>query len=263
MVRPASPAARIRTLENLKSRKGKARRRPHERQWRKTMALGLTYNTGGGDFTAIMKYDARAGRMFREDRKQADGGAWVKDSVDVTNIFKAVFDFENIEVGYINFPQGGAPDFQMVALGDPMPQRPSQTHNQGVRFMLKLSKDAAGDGAAIRELAGTSAAFRMGVDELHDAYETQKAANRGKLPIVALKTTLPITSGSGTKKSTNYQPVFEIVGRAPRRSGFRTQGADKASRYDHERGTHYWINAGRAARTKANGGGGRRLRLIR
>jgi hypothetical protein len=180
------------------------------------MALGLTYNTGGGDFTAIMKYDARAGRMFREDRKQADGGAWVKDSVDVTNIFKAVFDFENIEVGYINFPQGGAPDFQMVALGDPMPQRPSQTHNQGVRFMLKLSKDAAGDGAAIRELAGTSAAFRMGVDELHDAYETQKAANRGKLPIVALKTTLPITSGSGTKKSTNYQPVFEIVGWAAR-----------------------------------------------
>lgn len=180
------------------------------------MALGFTYSTGGGDFTAIMKYDARAGRMFREDRKQDAGGAWVKDSVDVTHNFKAVFDFENIEVGYINFPQGGAPDFCLVGLGDPYPQRPTPNHAQGVRFMLKLAKDTAGDGAAIREIAGTSASFRMGVDELHNAYEAGKAANPGKLPIVALKSTLPVTSGSGAKKSTNYQPVFEIVGWAAR-----------------------------------------------
>jgi hypothetical protein len=33
---------------------------------------------------------------------------------------------------------------------------------------------------------------------------------------VVLKTTMPITSGSGDKKSTNYQPVFEISGWAPR-----------------------------------------------
>lgn len=180
------------------------------------MALGFTYNSGGGDFTAIMKYDARAGRMFREDRKQDAGGAWIKDSIDVTSNFKAVVDFENIEVGYINFPQGGAPDFCMVALGDPYPQRPSANHAQGVRFMLKLAKDTAGDGAAIREIAGTSASFRMGIDELHNAYEAQKAANPGKLPIITLKTTLPVTSGQGTKKSTNYQPVFEIVGWAAR-----------------------------------------------
>jgi hypothetical protein len=180
------------------------------------MALGFTYSSGGGDFIAIVKYDARAGRIFREDRKQDTGGQWVKDSVDLTGNFKAVFDFENIEVGYINFPQGGAPDFVMAALGEPYPQRPSTNHNQGVRFMLKLAKDAAGDAAAIREIAGTSAAFRMGIDELHDAYTAQKAANAGKLPIVTLKSTLPVTSGQGTKKSTNYQPVFEIVGWAAR-----------------------------------------------
>lgn len=180
------------------------------------MALGFTYSTGGGDFTAIMKYDARAGRMFREDRKQDAGGAWMKDSVDVTSNFKAVFDFENIEVGYINFPQGGAPDFCLASLGEPYPQRPTPNHAQGLRFMLKLAKDTAGDGAAIREIAGTSASFRMGIDELHNAYEAGKAANSGKLPIVALKSTLPVTSGSGAKKSTNYQPVFEIVGWAAR-----------------------------------------------
>jgi hypothetical protein len=33
---------------------------------------------------------------------------------------------------------------------------------------------------------------------------------------VVLKSTVPITTGSGAMKSTNYRPVFEIVGWAPR-----------------------------------------------
>lgn len=179
------------------------------------MALGFTYSSGGGDFTAIVKYNGKAGRVLRVDRVQ-ENGTYASDEVDVTQNFKAIFDFENIEVGWINFPPGGAPDFCMAALGDPYPQRPSNNHAQGVRFMMKLAKDTAGDGAAIREVAGTSAVFRMGIDELHDAYSAQKAANAGKLPIVTLRSTLPVTSGSGAKKSTNYQPVFEIVGWAAR-----------------------------------------------
>src|SRR6478609_8406198 len=87
----------------------------------KDMALGFTQTGGGGDFTAILKYDGRAGKIFREDRAQDATGAWVKSSNEISRNFKAVFDFENIEVGYINFPAGGAPDFQMVALGDPFP----------------------------------------------------------------------------------------------------------------------------------------------
>lgn len=179
------------------------------------MALGFNYGTGGGDFVAILKYDARAGRFFRVDRVQ-DNGQYISNQEDITNGFKAIFDFDNIEVGYISFPPGAAPDFQMVSLGDQYPQRPSDKHNQGVRFMLKLAKDSAGDGEAIRECAATSAAFRMGIDELHDAYEAQKGSNAGKLPIVALRQTLPVTSGSGAKKSTNYQPAFEIIGWAAR-----------------------------------------------
>lgn len=180
------------------------------------MALGFTYSSGGGDFTAIVKYDGRSGRMFREDRTQDGSGAWVKNSTDITKSFKAVFDFDNIEVGWIAFPPSMAPDFCLASIGDPYPQRPSNNHNQGVRFMLKLSKDAAGDASAIREIAGTSNVFRMGIDELHNAYEAQKTANAGKLPVVALKDTIPVTSGQGAKKSTNYQPVFEIVGWASR-----------------------------------------------
>lgn len=79
--------------------------------------------------------------------------------------------------------------------------------------MMKLASTCGGD---IREITGNSTAFLKGVDDLHTAYEAGKAANAGKLPIVVLKSTIPVTSGQGQKKSTNYQPVFEIAGWAPR-----------------------------------------------
>jgi hypothetical protein len=179
------------------------------------MALGLNYSSGGdgGDIIPFVKYDARAGRLFRRDRSQDGGGNYVNNDVDITSGFKAVIDMENIEVGYINFPQGAAPQFVMVKLGDPMPHKPADGFKQGARIMMKLHASCGGD---VRECSSNATAFLKGIDDLHTDYEAQKAANAGKLPIVALKTTQPITSGQGQKKSTNYQPVFEIIGWAPR-----------------------------------------------
>lgn len=179
------------------------------------MALGLNYSSGGnGDIVPFVKYDARAGRLFRRDRSQDSGGNYVSNDEDVTNSFKAVVDLENIEVGYAKFGAGSAPEFVLVKLGDPMPHKPADPgFKQGVRLMMKLHASCGGD---VREISGNSAAFLKGIDELHTAYEAGKAANAGKLPIVTLKSTTPITSGTGQKKSTNYQPVFEIAGWAPR-----------------------------------------------
>ena len=112
------------------------------------MGLGLKISSGGGDFLPIIKYDARAGRMFRVDK--VDG---VSTPVDITKKFKAVFDFENVEVGYINFATGSAPDFVMVPLGDALPEQPSPNHKQGMRMTVKLGEACGGD---CREIAGTS-----------------------------------------------------------------------------------------------------------
>lgn len=175
------------------------------------MALGLNYNTGGdnSDIVPFVKYDARAGRFFRNDRTEVNG-AYSNNAVDITNNFKAVIDMENIEVGYLLFAAGSAPAFMLVKLGDPMPHKPADGKwKQGVRIMMKLHASCGGD---VRETSSNAAAFLKGIDELHTLYEEQKASNPGKLPIVTLKTTTPITSGSGDKKSTNYQPVFEIAG---------------------------------------------------
>lgn len=180
------------------------------------MALGFNYSSGGGDngdIVPFVKYDARAGRFFRNDRSEQNG-AYSNNAVDITSNFKAVMDLENLEVGYLLFAAGSAPAFMLVKLGDPMPHKPADGKwKQGLRVMMKLHADCGGD---VRETSSNAAAFLKGFDELHSLYEAGKAVNPGKLPIVVLKTTMPITSGSGDKKSTNYQPVFEITGWAPR-----------------------------------------------
>lgn len=177
------------------------------------MALGLQ-SGGGGDFerTNIIKYDARAGRIFRIDRNNVDG-SWTTDQVEITNGFQAVMDLENIEVGYLHFPAGAAPSLHMVKFGEPMPAKPTAEHKQGFRVLMKLGKSIGGD---LREMAANAAVSIAGIDELHTAYTAGKADNPGLLPVVALETTKAITktgkdANGKPQSSTNYQPVWKIV----------------------------------------------------
>ncbi len=171
------------------------------------MAMVQISESTGGDFLPIVQYDARSGRVFRADK---DNGTTTK--VDITRTFKAIFDFEGAEVGWINFQPGVAPDFKMGPLGATMPPRPSDQHKQGVRLHVKLSKECGGD---VRELAATSAAFLRGINAVHDEYLKLVPANPGRLPVLTLADTVPIESG-GAKKTTNYMPIWSIVGWAAR-----------------------------------------------
>jgi hypothetical protein len=178
------------------------------------MSLGFNFNGGGADIVPFLKYDARAGRIFRNDRKEV-GGKYTNTAADITSTFKAIFDFENAEKGWIKLEAGKAPEFEVTDLGHPMPPEPPKElgFKQGARIMVKLDKICGDD---VRELSSNSLSFLRGFQNLHSAYERGMAANAGLLPIVVLKTTEPITSGSGEKRSTNYMPCFEIVGWATR-----------------------------------------------
>ncbi len=179
------------------------------------MALGL--NTGsdggsGGQFTPVVKYDARAGRIFRVDREQGGDGSWDTKNVEITNGFTAVMDLENIEVGWALFRAGVMPSLAMSKLGTAMPDKPSDKHKQGFRINMKLGKASGGD---VREMAATAKCVLAGVDTLHTDYEAGKKDNPGKLPVVVLDSTISIvTEGKdkdGNKQtSTNYQPVWKI-----------------------------------------------------
>jgi hypothetical protein len=174
------------------------------------MALGLNYETASsGDIIPIVKYDAKAGRAFRIDR--AEGNS---TPTDITAIFKAVFDLENIEVGWINFNTGSAPDFQLAPVGAAMPPKPAgDQHKPGLRLLVKLSQACGGD---VREIATTAKVAQRAFDMLHNDYIAQRGQHPGMLPIVSITQTLPVTTGEGQRKSTNYQPVFAIVGWAKR-----------------------------------------------
>jgi hypothetical protein len=179
------------------------------------MALGFNFGGGGGsadDIVPIVKFDCRSGRMFRIDRANGEN-----HQTDLTRSFKAIFDFENVETGWIAFTAGTAPSFNVVKYGSPVPAQPSADHKPGVRLLVKLSKDAGGD---VRELASTAKAFLRGLDDLHTAYEAGVVENPGKLPVVELADTVAITTGEGARKSTNYAPVFKIVSWVARPADF-------------------------------------------
>src|SRR5678810_1199724 len=112
------------------------------------MALGLP-QSGGGDRVPIIKYDARAGRLFRVDRTQNAGGQFDSETVEITAAFQAVFDLENIELGWLSFPQNQAPDIVVAPYGQALPPRPSTNHRTGFRIHILLGKACGGDVRAV------------------------------------------------------------------------------------------------------------------
>lgn len=162
-------------------------------------------SSGASKFLPIIKYDARSGRMSRVDRDNGEN-----TSVDITRSFKAIFDFENMEGGYIRFVAGVAPDFRLSRLVDNTPvPNPGDGYKKGVRLIVKLSKDCGGD---IREIASNAQAFVRAIKKLYAEYLEAAPKNPGKLPAVIMTDSTPHTSGEGAMKSTNYVPVFEISG---------------------------------------------------
>lgn len=159
---------------------------------------------GGADFLPIVKFDSRSGRISRRDRENGE-----TTEVDITKNFKAIVDFPNVEVGYINFSTGGAPDFRMSRLSDGVTvDNPGEGYKRGVRFVIKLSKECGGD---VREFASNAAAFLDGAKKLADAYTAGVKDNPDKLPVIVLEDSVSRTTGEGARKSTNYSPVFKIV----------------------------------------------------
>jgi hypothetical protein len=168
----------------------------------------------GGEFTPVLQYDARAGRFFRVDRVD-HGNGFESEKVDVTQGIKFIADFENVEVGYIRFIAGQAPDFHLVPIGNQLPAKPSEQHDNGIRFMLRLSKECSGD-RPVREIMGTSKAWRGAIENIYTQYQSEKAKYPGKLPVLTVDKISPVKTGTGAQSSTNYHPTFKISGWAPR-----------------------------------------------
>jgi hypothetical protein len=177
------------------------------------MALGLVSGGGGGEIRPYVKYDAKAGRMFRIDRVQGADGMYQTDQQEITNVAQFVADLANIRVGWINYTAQG-PVRKLVVLGkEPVPARPDDKNSEG-KFAFKqgfeldilLNKESGGGPSRI--LGSAAGCVIDAMDELHDAYTAAPESKVGKLPIVKIAGVSPVKSG----QSTNYKPQFSIAG---------------------------------------------------
>jgi len=165
------------------------------------MAFDMQYPTSG-DFKPIIKYDARAGRVFRIERN--DG---VENMVEITNGFTAILDLKNVETGWAKFVKGAAPEWHLSKIGQRKPDRPSIDHKVTFRMIIKLAKNCGGD---VREFASSAKCVVEAMDELHSIYKSSPEASKNMLPVVTMLGSEPVTSGGKDKTSTNYKPKFEI-----------------------------------------------------
>lgn len=184
------------------------------------MALGISTASSNGDIKDRIQYDARAGRFFRIDRVNADG-QWTSTAEELPLPLRVVMDLGQIEVGW-QLIKPGQVDMQMVRLGEERPAKPSADHKEGFRV------DVYSKALGVRTFGSTAKTVIGCIDRLHDAYEEQKGAHPGCVPVVAFTSTTPITTGQGAQKSTNYAPVAEIAEWIPRPEGMDEGGASDA-----------------------------------
>jgi hypothetical protein len=159
------------------------------------MSIGKRRNIGSNP---LLKFDARSGSFFRVDRN-SNGEVEQTTIVDL----KAVFDLENLQVGWIAFNAGSPPNFKMVRAGQDIGNAPSDKHRQGLRVRVRL----AGDKGVAREFSSTAATLWNAIDRLHDEFERDRGKHSGKLPYVRLAKLEQVRTLLGVV----FSPMFEII----------------------------------------------------
>ena len=165
------------------------------------MAFMSNPASGDGQFTPYVKYNAKAGRWYT---KKDEPDAQEFEVADMT----AVFDMDNLQTGWFLFAAGVAPVKQMdPSLTEALPS-PGDGYKRGFQIEVFSEKNLLGK----RELSSTAGAAIEAMNDLHDDWLANRAANAGKLPVVKCTGVQPVTNKHGT----NYRPVLEIVAWADR-----------------------------------------------
>jgi hypothetical protein len=190
------------------------------------MAMGMRTASVAGDWLPIVKFDARSGRLFRIDK--VDGQS-VPTEIPLNTAFGV--DFGTLEAGYVFFSVQEGPVRRMVPYhaGVDMPSQPAERDEKNKMlyrpgFWIKIigavfAIDAKGDGM-VREWCSSASSLLNAMDDLYERYRVAPEAAQGMIPSVAIIGANPIKTGSGTRTSTNYAPIFEIRKWAPRPEQF-------------------------------------------
>jgi hypothetical protein len=180
-------------------------------------------NTTVGDWLPIVKFDARSGRLFRMDKNES--GQSVPTEIPYGTTFGV--DFGTLEAGYVYFSLTQGPMRQMTPYyeGATIPPQPTERDDQNrilyrSGFYIKIignafMTDDRGNGA-VREWVSNASSLLNAMDDLYNRYRIAPEAAQDQIPIVAITGVNTIRTGSGQRATTNYAPIFEIRGWAPR-----------------------------------------------
>jgi hypothetical protein len=174
------------------------------------MAFGMK-SPIAADFAEIVKFEARAGRMFRIDYNP---DTREKTSVDITSPPpRFAMDFGALEVGYAHFAVTG-PEYHTVPEGKPLPDQPLEKDPEGRLkfkpvFRVKIFGKILN---GLREWSSSANAVLESVDDLYNKFRAAPEAHTGKIPIIELTKTIPVMMGKGARQTTVYTPCFTIVG---------------------------------------------------
>lgn len=148
------------------------------------MNLNLS-NSGGGNGNYI--------------RFSPQANAWTNQDGEFT-FEKSVFDYENLETGWMLIAAGIFEFLPDNGLGQKGAQ-PSGEHKRGFRatFFNKTM--------GVAEFSANGAGANMGLEALWKQVQAQQSANAGKLPVVEYKGSRPEKVGKGTTRV----PLFEVV----------------------------------------------------
>jgi hypothetical protein len=168
------------------------------------MNLNLS-NSGGGNGNYI--------------RFSPQANAWSNQDGEFT-FEKSVFDYENLETGWMLIATGIFEFLPDGSLGQKGAQ-PSGEHKRGFRatFYNKTM--------GVAEFSANGAGANMGLEALWKQVQAQASSNVGKLPVVEYKGSRPEKVGKGTTRV----PLFEVVSWVARPAAM---SADNSGGFDPE-----------------------------
>lgn len=166
--------------------------------------MPLNLSVGDAEYTAYIKYNAKAGRFYAKP----EGGT---EEVEVVNPVLA-FDMAHIRTGWLYYAEGTGPE----KVWDPSPSQAAprppgdKKFKRGFEVMVIGNSNIPGTNQklGLREFSSTAANAITAILRMHAEYEAGMATNKGKVPFYACKGVKPITGMYGT----NFEPQFVLAG---------------------------------------------------
>ena len=137
--------------------------------------MGFGLQISNGNILPYIKINGKDGRVERSTYDGQNKGS------EIVQDFVALFDWKTLKTGWINFEDNGAPDKHLAAIGDPMPERPSLKHKQGIEIVVFLP-----GGLGVHEISTTATGVISALEAIYDQSVEASEWSQGKIPVVRL-----------------------------------------------------------------------------